>query len=76
MKWYRVDKHDIPGDCDLIVYCPEYCWERLMIARHEYIEGSSRFYLNKYDDPGKRERGSLITSDVTHFCIPEPVEIE
>jgi len=74
MKWYSVNEYEPPGDCDLFVFCSFYCWDRLSVARYIYENGSGKFYEIKMNSEGKMiERNQV---DVTHFCIPAPIEIK
>lgn len=74
MKWFSVKNYEPPGDCDLLVFCSFYCWDRLSVARYMYENGSGNFYKIDMDVNGRVKNRSSV--DVTHFCIPDPIEIE
>lgn len=66
MKWYSVKKYVPPnpsGEC-LIAECDQV----LAIARYVYVE--SRLNWEWVDQKG------IPYGDVSHFCIPDPIEIE
>lgn len=60
MKWYSVKKYKPPVDGN----------RYLVFAENEiYIAFCEDLYWMNY------ESGTLI-SEVTHFCIPDPIEVE
>ncbi len=77
MKWLSVKKY-VPGcNCNLFVYCEIYSWSKVFCASYE-TDGNyyGDFYTIKHNDKGDVIEKIKITSDVTHFCIPDPIEIE
>lgn len=69
MKWYSVKKYKIPVNRGFIFVASdldEMCMYD--VAQYKHNEERDRFYWHNKDD--------RILMRVTHFCIPDPVEIE
>lgn len=66
MKWYSIKKYKVPAGTICFILFEEDQFEVAMWGWHEKTKQYG--FLTLEDN--------LLCSNVTHFCIPEPVEIE
>lgn len=69
MKWYSVKDYKIPANISFVLVALDVdhtC--AYIMAEHKYNQKTDEF--SWFDENGNT------FSQVTHFCIPEPVEIE
>lgn len=69
MKWYSVKKHKIPANIGFLFVAlevEELCSYAIAIYKHDIITDQFSWF---------HENGNKL-SQVTHFCIPDPIEIE
>jgi hypothetical protein len=68
MKWYSVKKYVPPDDCKLFVIT-DYgdIWTCKYTAEH-LDEYDGALFISDMD--------GMIVKGITHFCIPDPIEIE
>lgn len=69
MKWYSVKKYKIPGNSS-------YIFVALSVEELCVFEMAKYTYCNKTDDFRWINEDGEILSQVTHFCIPDPIEID
>lgn len=69
MKWYSIKEYKIPSNMQYIFVAldvEEMCVYEM--AQYKYINRTDSFnWVNKQDS---------ILTQVTHFCIPDPIPIE
>lgn len=71
MKWYSVKKHKLPAssiDNMLVRY--------LSALSGEYRMEVAHYFENEWVDTVNLESLEVNGYTVTHFCIPDPIEIE
>ncbi len=74
MKWYSVKKYKPPGTDEVVVSVIDVNDDR-QLAIGSYAESFQEWTIMTPFVEDKNEQCGLLGWEVTHFCIPDPIEL-